>query len=421
MVQIIRRTPQVSAHDLVGESASNAVRSFADYFSSKEKKKQLHDENEYIKQNFKVDLTGVVDPEERKIILGQMLKQGAPAAKETPLQAAQRQKYEQQTKSLQASQRRIGQLLGEYDPNEEMQMGGENPQGQPQMGQEPPQQGQQGRKKIEDYSDEELGHLAAYKNDPNPDNKYIANVAEQEQNRRKEKEKIERETTKGNEKKAAELRKEILPYINEISTKADLARNGIENKENLLDLIENGDIDDPTYAALAQALPLNLGKRLLSNDTVEYKAGLIEEFGDLRKLFQGQTRVKEIELLEEKIPDLYLTNDQKKAIIKSRINALRSDILREEAASEIEEMGKPMSLLKFKEKVNAKFNEKMKALANTVIDEQKSIIQNAENKKKLPLTYSDPDDKEIIDQILKESGGNVKKAEELAKKKGYTW
>ena len=90
------------------------------------------------------------------------------------------------------------------------------------------------------------------------------------------------------------LRTETLPIRKEISEKADLARRGIENKEKLLDLIEKGDINDPTYATLAEAIPLNLGKRLLSPDTVEYKAGLIEEFGDLRKLFQGQTRVKAI-------------------------------------------------------------------------------------------------------------------------------
>lgn len=419
MVQIIEENRKPTFSENFGKAIRGGLQSFSEYQQERKKQQQLQLQNEQIKNKFGVDLSNVVDPDERKIILGQMLKQNAPAAKETPLQRAQREKYEQQTRSSQASQRHIASLRGEPDPNEPMQ--GENAQRQPQMGEQPLQQGQQGRKKIEDYSDSEVNELAAYKNDPDPDFKYIGNLFDQERNRRQEKSKLERETTKANEKKAAELRKEILPYINEISTKADLARNGIENKENLLDLIENGNIDDPTYAALAQALPLNLGKRLLSNDTVEYKAGLIEEFGDLRKLFQGQTRVKEIELLEEKIADLYLTNEQKKAILKSRINALRSDILMEEAAREIEEQGKPMSLLQFKDKVNKRFKEKTKALANTVIDEQKSIIQNAENRKKLPLNYSDPDDKEIIDQILKEAGGNVKKAEELAKKKGYTW
>lgn len=400
-----------------GSAVGNALKSGMEKY---QKDKKLDQENEQIKKNFGIDLSGVTDPDERKIILGEMLKRGAPQ-EETPLQKAQREKYEQQTRSSQASQRHIAGLRGEPDPTQSMQMEGENPQGQPQMGQEPSQQGQQGRKKIEDYSDSEVTELAAYKNDPDPDFKYIGNLFDQERNRRKEKDKLERETIKGNEKKAAELRKEILPYINEISTKADLARNGIENKEKLLDLIENGDINDPTYAALAEALPLNLGKRLLSKDTVEYKAGLIEEFGDLRKLFQGQTRVKEIELLEQKIADLYLTDEQKKAILKSRMNALRSDILREEAAREIEEIGKPMSLLQFKNKVNKKYNEKMKDLSNTVIDEQKSIIQNAENRKKLPLDYNDPDDKEIINQILHEAGGEVKKAERLAKEKGYKW
>jgi hypothetical protein len=37
------------------------------------------------------------------------------------------------------------------------------------------------------------------------------------------------------------------------------------------------------------------------------------------------------------------------------------------------------------------------------------------------LNINDPDDLQIIDQILKEAGGDAKKAEKLAQKKGYTF
>jgi len=222
---------------------------------------------------------------------------------------------------------------------------------------------------------------------------------------------------KQEQEKTKELRHETLPVRQEIAKRASSAEKGIQNKEELLQIIEKGNIDDPTFAALAEALPMKLGKRLLSNDTVEYKAGLVEEFGDLRNIFQGQTRVKEIELLEEKIADLYLTDDQKKAILRSRINALRADIIRADVAEELE--NEPLGILQFGNELEKRAKPKLQALFNQILDEQKSIIENAENRKKIPLDFNDPDDKKIAESILKEAGGNRNAARELAKKKGY--
>lgn len=229
----------------------------------------------------------------------------------------------------------------------------------------------------------------------------------------------EEATTKTQEDKTRALRQETLPIRTQIANKAMAASQGIKNKEHLLELIEKGDINDPTYAALAESLPLNLGKRLLSNDTVEYKSGLIEEFGDLKNIFQGQTRVKELELLEQKIADLYLTDDQKRSILKSRINALKGDEIRAEVAQELE--NEPLGVLQFQQELEKRAKPKLEDLFNQILDEQKSIIQNAENRKQVPLDFNDPDDKKIIDQIYIEAGKNYKKAEELAKKKGYKW
>lgn len=229
----------------------------------------------------------------------------------------------------------------------------------------------------------------------------------------------EEQGSKTSEEKLRALRQETLPIRKEIAEKSMAASEGIRNKEQLLDLIEKGDIDDPTFATLAQALPLNLGKRLLSQDTVEYKAGLIQEFGDLKNLFQGATRVKEIELMEEKIADLYLTDDQKKGILRSRINALKADIIKAEVAEELED--KPLGVLQFNQELQKKTQKRLDVLFDQILDEQKAIIQNAENKKKSTLNPNDPEDRNVMQQILKEAKGDKQEARRIAKKKGYSY
>lgn len=205
----------------------------------------------------------------------------------------------------------------------------------------------------------------------------------------------------------------------DIVTKANSARKGIQNKKSLLNIIKTGNIDDPTYAALAQSLPLNLGKRLLSDETVAYKAGLVEEFGDLRNIFQGQTRVKEIELLEEKIADIYLNDSQKEMMLNARIDALQADIIKEEAASEVEEKYPGLGLFAFNRKVNELMEKKMGPLLDRVLDQAKFVMDQAEKRKNIPLDANNPEDKPILMQILKEAKGDKQKARDLAKKKGY--
>lgn len=215
------------------------------------------------------------------------------------------------------------------------------------------------------------------------------------------------------------LRTEVAPIKKEISDRAELARRGIKDKEKLIDIINTGNINDPTYATILEKIPFNLGKRLLSNETVEYKAGLVQNYGDLKTLFTGATRVKEIEILEEKIPDLYLTDQQKKQILLSSIDSHKADILREEAAAEIEEEGKLYGPIQYRKEVDKRVKPKLDALANRVIDQQKAIIRDAENMRGIQLDPSDPEHMEIATQILNEAGGDRTKARALAKKKGY--
>ena len=213
---------------------------------------------------------------------------------------------------------------------------------------------------------------------------------------------------------------ETLPLKQEIITRANASRESIRNKEKLIDIIDRGNLDDPTFAAFAELLPFNLGKRLLSEDTVEYKGGLVDEFSDLKNIFKGATRVKEVEIYENKLADIYLTDSQKKAILKSRINTAKIDLLREEAAAEVEEKYPNISALQFNKKVDELLKPKLNDLFDNIWGDQKSIIDQSEARKKIPLDYDDPEGKQILDQILKEAGGNRVRAREIAKKKGYT-
>lgn len=216
-----------------------------------------------------------------------------------------------------------------------------------------------------------------------------------------------------------ESRKETLPLKKEIIDKANNARTSIRSKKNLLQIIDRGNLDDPTYAIFAQSMPFDLGKRMLSDDTVTYKGALVDDYNDLKNVFKGATRVKEVEIYEDKLADLYLTDSQKKAILKSRIDGLQSDLIREEAALEIEEKYPNISALQFSRKVEELTKEKMDALFNNIWDDNKAVIDQAERKKNVPLDKNNPDDLQIMIQIKQEAGGDPKKALEIAKKKGY--
>lgn len=240
----------------------------------------------------------------------------------------------------------------------------------------------------------------------------VSEPAKQEIRARQEARKEDRADTR-------ERRKETLPLKENIIARADASRESIRNKTHLIELIDKGNINDPTFAIFAESLPFNLGKRLLSEDTVEYKGGLVDEFADLKNIFKGATRVKEVEIYENKLADIYLNDAQKKAILKSRINTAKVDLIREEAAAEVENMFPNIGALQFNKKVDDIAKPKINALFNTIWDEQKAIIDQAERRKDMPLDINDPDDVIIIDQILKEANGNYLEAEKIAKKKGY--
>ncbi len=247
------------------------------------------------------------------------------------------------------------------------------------------------------------------------------------ENRRKE----EELAVKKESKTQSDLSKEVGPLKQKIIERANAARESIANKETQMDLIKRGKLDDPTVATFFDNLPFNIGKRFLSNDTIEYKGGLVDNYKDLKTIFNGPARVKEIEIMEDKIADIYLTDAQKMQMLESRIDMDRIHIAREEAAAEIEEEMPNVSALQFNREVEKRTKEKMDAIGKFVIGEQRAVIDAAERMKSLPLNINDPDQKQIIQQIVLEANpgadvtkltpAQIKKSSELAKKKGYHW
>jgi hypothetical protein len=152
---------------------------------------------------------------------------------------------------------------------------------------------------------------------------------------------------------------------------------------------------------------------------VEYKSGLVDDFRDLSSIFKGATRVKEVEIYENKIADLYLTDSQKQAVLKARINSLRADLIRGEVAAQVEREGKFEGAIAFQDEVEKRAAPSLDALKKQIWDETKSIIDLAEGRKNVALDWNDADDQQIIKQAMKESGNNKQKTRELLKKMGY--
>ena len=225
--------------------------------------------------------------------------------------------------------------------------------------------------------------------------------------------------TKSDIEKEKAVRKELAPFKADIAEKASTARQGIQTKEQMLDIINRNGITDPTVAALLDALPFKLGERFLSNDAVAYRGLLVEEFKDLKNIFKGQTRTAELDILEKKLPALYLNDEQKKAIIESRSNALNKDVLRAEAAAELEQEKPQLGLLQFENELAKRVKKKEELIFNKMMNSFNEVIGDAERIKSETLDEKNPEHVPIIKQILMEAGGDRAKAKKLATQKGY--
>lgn len=415
MVQIIpaaQRKPSFA--ERLNQSFAAAADTAGQYQAQQKQQAALAAENEAAKK-LGIDLAGFQDPNLRKEVVSQQLQGGRKA------QDNQGKMLRNQAIIADIEQRRglaPGSLASyEDDPAMAERITKPEKEKNPTLTEKPvPAATSKAIKKIlVDHPTASADELRSYMDEAGIPPVYSNPYTE---NRRR----TEEQVTKTKEEQRRALRQETLPIRTKLAEKAMTARKGIQNKEQMMSLIETGNLNDPTFAALAESLPLNLGKRMLSPETVEYKAGLVEEFGDLRNIFQGQTRMKEIELLEAKVADIYLTDEQKKTILKSRINALKADIIFAEAASELENRD-DLGVLQFNSELEKKAKPRMEALFNNILDEQKAVIDAAERRKnsKLPLDPDDPDDNQILIQILKEADGDKMEARKIAKAKGYSF
>lgn len=392
MVQVIPRKEQnkPSTAQKFNEAFGSGMNAIGEYRQQQQMHEAMTRENEAIKRETGIDLSGVMDPKIRQQAV-QLAGQAANKRSEIDYKNDQRRKL-------------LGDIRGGFNQSDSFS--------QKVMANEPSMQDEiDPRETPEFYRNVAEQYAALNEHDLAMVNERKAASLERQK----------RDETNQKNKKETVLRAETLPLRTKIAEKGDAALQGIQNKENLLDLVRKGDLNDPTVAAILDNLPFNLGKRMMSDDTVTYKAGIIDEFRDLKNIFPGQVRVKEIEIMENKLADIYLTDAQKEAVLSSRINALKADVIRAEAAAELEADGKFYGIGQFQKEVDRRAEPKLKALYNQIYNEQKSIIQDAENRKKLPLNPKDPDDLKIMVQIKQEAGGDKEKAKVLAKKKGYTW
>jgi len=256
------------------------------------------------------------------------------------------------------------------------------------------------------------------------------------------------------QKEGLALRKETLPVRQEYATRGEVANQAIENKERLMEIVERNStaetdaekIDDPMFAQLAQYLPLKLGERLLSPSTAEYRAGLFGEFGALRTMFQGATRIEEIKQLENKLAGLWLTDEQKKRVLRSGIEALQSEVIKSDVAADIEKDMPNLGPAEFQREVTRRAKPRIQEQLNKFLEENKQIVKEVEERNKAfknffgkkfnqdsvddrikakelsrfieyknkTLDENSPQGQEVIASIYKFANNNPKKAEQIA-------
>ncbi len=200
MVRFINRQQprEPSTGEKLSGGLNEGMKMLQQYQEIQQQNQQLKQQNEQIKNNFGVDLSGVTDPDERKIILGQMLKQGAPQKPLTSLQQSQEDLNRQKIEALKGTQEAFGNIFGQNQGQGQMQPIGENqgPEGQ-----------QPSRRTIKDFDDQQLIDLASFEGQPG-EMGIVANQAKMELQERKEKEKLER--TEKTEKEKRDFEREKL-------------------------------------------------------------------------------------------------------------------------------------------------------------------------------------------------------------------
>jgi hypothetical protein len=167
-------------------------------------------------------------------------------------------------------------------------------------------------------------------------------------------------------------------FIEGIAQRATDARKAIRNKENQLRLIAKGDLDNPLVAQIADFLPKGFGNMLLSADSQLYRSTMFDEFGIIKNMFPGQIRTKEIELLEDKLADLFKNDEAKKAIIANGMEKANADIIRAQAAREVMSENPDLNVLDLEEAIEEKAAPELQKLYDKIINEYERIAKKFE-------------------------------------------
>lgn len=175
------------------------------------------------------------------------------------------------------------------------------------------------------------------------------------------------------QKENLERRKETLPLRKEYADKAKFAKQAIENKKGSLALLKTGKVDDPFVVEMTKFLPGAIGNKLLSPETNIYRAGLFDEFGVLRSMFPGSTRVKEIELLEDKLATLDKSQEAKEELLETGIIKSERDIILAKAARQVEKENPNATYLELEEEVQNRAKPELEKLFNRLMDKYEDI------------------------------------------------
>src|SRR5574338_935020 len=190
--------------------------------------------------------------------------------------------------------------------------------------------------------------------------------------------KMRQQENLANRKETGEIRKDY-------AKKGQEAQKSIHNKDQMLALIKKGNLNHPLVAGIANILPFNADQFLLSDDSQLYRSLMFENFGILKSMFPGQIRVKEIELLEDKLAGLEKNDSAKKKILENQMNAAKADIIRSKAASEVEKKFPYLGIGEFEVKVEELAAPELKNLYDDIIKNYEKIADEyGESLEKLP-------------------------------------
>jgi len=208
-------------------------------------------------------------------------------------------------------------------------------------------------------------------------------------------------------------KKETLPLRTQYANEAKAAAEIKANQQELMSLVESGNLDDPKLNILAKIIPHEAMKQFLSPETVTYEAIRAANFAEVRNMFKGTTNLKEIEIEDARLASTFLNDMQKKAIIRQRIKAEDAKLLRSEAAAEVEEKHPFIGPIQFQQKVEKLVKPRLEQLAKEYTEETKKILGMR------PLSPMNEQDKVLIRKYVTKANGNRDLAKKNLLEDGY--